>query len=554
MSKRVLAIVLAALLAATVWSVAARADVEGSFNFVIDMRPQTTAGETSKMDFDVEAYLTLITTVSGLELGIDTTMGIAGPEYLIMSVSTTLGALDLMDEFVFAVPYYGVSSYYWDDWYFFDFMSPGRGMKGGTRGGPLLFVKKRVTSEITIGGLNVYSLFMLEDVNFPDPRTSSLVPEDLNGDGVYDSADQQWGLGAIARISGTTVSGIEVTNWTGFCADWGLYFYYPTHQMLKIFEWDYNLIKKKRWLSGTVEPDCYSWGDINYDNDGDGLIDEDPVDGVDNDGDGLVDEDPVDHKPVLGFSKEVIAIEGVPIVADIAMDLIGVFSTVPYKINTAYPWICPAGATWCWLKWGWRQANIPFFADAVFQLPVMPGLDFLAEFYTTSPLSFDFDASIFTMALGENITVHWYDNNGTLGYDCVTDPVTGGPVCDDAVVKAFFSVQDAVSLSAFLWLEPDPGFLGTGGGTQIFQLLTSIPISWPEPHGSLDLDFTWEGYLTDRAELAYWSIAYATEGPHTTFELKARYYVSATYAAYDWGMASEGLYDVSLNIGVNWSI
>ncbi len=33
---------------------------------------------------------------------------------------------------------------------------------------------------------------------------------------------------------------------------------------------------------------------VNLDNDGDGLIDEDPVDGIDNDGDGLIDEDDVD--------------------------------------------------------------------------------------------------------------------------------------------------------------------------------------------------------------------------------------------------------------------
>jgi hypothetical protein len=31
---------------------------------------------------------------------------------------------------------------------------------------------------------------------------------------------------------------------------------------------------------------------VTVDNDGDGLVDEDPIDGVDNDGDTLVDEDP----------------------------------------------------------------------------------------------------------------------------------------------------------------------------------------------------------------------------------------------------------------------
>ena len=48
------------------------------------------------------------------------------------------------------------------------------------------------------------------------------------------------------------------------------------------------------WSAGWDGNDAFGWWGARRsgDNDGDGLVDEDPVDGLDNDGDGLVDEDP----------------------------------------------------------------------------------------------------------------------------------------------------------------------------------------------------------------------------------------------------------------------
>ncbi|MDD5646948.1 MAG: hypothetical protein PHW86_07245, partial [Candidatus Bipolaricaulis sp.] len=50
------------------------------------------------------------------------------------------------------------------------------------------------------------------------------------------------------------------------------------------------------WLSDgdEVHWECVAIEYTTLDNDTDGLIDEDPIDGLDNDGDGLIDEDPVD--------------------------------------------------------------------------------------------------------------------------------------------------------------------------------------------------------------------------------------------------------------------
>jgi hypothetical protein len=485
MSKRVLTIVLAVLMAATIWSVAARADVDGSFNFVIDMRPQTTSGESSKMDFDVEAYLTLNATLSGLTIGTETVMGIAGPEYMILNLSTTLGALDLKDQFVFGVPYYGVTSWYWDDWYFFAFMTPGRGMKEGVRRGDMMFIKKRVYLELTLGGLSFNNLFLLEDVSFPNPTGP-----DPGVD--YTTDDQTWAVGDIINISGTTVSGIAVGSWTALCADFAVTAVYPKHELLKIFEWEYNLIKKKRWTDGTVETDCY---------------------------------DPDQTKPLLAFSKEVISVQGIPLPAGIMVDFVGVFSTVDYHLM-GYPFFCPAYGTWCYVE-DPTIATIPFFGDWVVQIPVFPGVDALIELYSSSLLSVSFDTAVLSLVLGDFGAVHWYDVDGDLSLTAA----------DDVTIVGSMGFQDAVSMDLFLWTKPTLGF-------QVLQILTSVPISWPNPYGFLDLLATWTGFEqeTGEIEFAYWSIDLGWETEHNSFDLKARYDVD------------DGLHDVSVNIGVFWSI
>ncbi len=523
MFKRILSMLLVAALVVGVSSAVANAGVKGGFMFIITVMPQTTTGETSEFNFDFEAELDLNVTISGLTLSNVLTYGIGGVEHYIGDFAANLGALTLKDEFVFATPYYGVTTSYWGVWYFFDWIHPKRGHVGGTRGGPLLFVKKRVTSVISIGGLELYNLFMLEDVNFPRPTTTSLVPEDLDGDGDYDTADQQFAIGDILRIRGETPSGIRVTAWTGFCADWILFTYYPKHQLLKIFEWDYNLIKKKRF-SETVEQDCYSFGDIDFDNDFDGLVDEDAIDGVDNDGDGLIDEDPVDHKPMLGFTKEVISVSRIPLPSGIKMDIIGVFSTVPYKLNyipglLGYPWNCPADGTWCYIPT--RLANIPFFFDVVLQVPIAGMADLLIELWTDNVDGIDLDKLVVTFQLPEHgWFVHWYDNNGdlTLTLD------------DDIVLKGGVKLQKAVDLNFFAWLKPTVGFVLT-------ELDIVIPISYPQPIGFLELLFNWcdevnnplgcdPGTIGTPRELdfQYWSIKlYKEFGPHNTFEVRARF-------------------------------
>jgi len=547
MSKRVLSILLVAMLAAAVWSVAAKADVDGEFDFFITMMPQTTTGETSKFDFDFEAELDLNITISGLTFSNSMVYGIGGIEHYIADLATTLGALSLKDEFVFAMPYMGVRTSYWGEWYFFDWIHPKRGHYGGVKVGPsLLFDKKRVTAVISIAGLELYNLFMLEDVNFPLPtaRVTALPAYDLNSDGAYTAIDQLWGIGDILRIKGETISGIKVTSWTGMCADWILTAYYPKHQLLKIFEWDYNLIKKKRF-SETVERDCYPFGaSTGWDDDWDGVADEDPIDGIDNDGDGFTDEDPANIKPALAFSKEVLSITGVPLPSGISMDIVGVFSTVPQKLNylppfIGYPWNCPADATWCYLPA--RFANIPFFFDVVFQVPVAGLADLLIELWTDNIDAISIDKLVLTFQMPEHgWFIHWYDNNGDLTLTAT----------DDVVFKGGITLQDVVALNSFVALQPTVGMW-------LAELDVVLPISHPEPYGNLELLFNWcdadnptwglgcsPGYsdgTVGSLDFQYWSIKLRKEFAHNDFEVRARF-------------NKYGFDEASVDISVYWSI
>jgi hypothetical protein len=142
--------------------------------------------EYRKFLFDFESILEVNFTISGLTLGNHIAMGLAGIEHYIFSLSTTIGALDLVDEFWFAAPY----------------------NKNNEQVGPFQFVKKRVTGEITIGGLSFAALVLFEDVYFDHPYTRD--PALL---GKY------YGLGTVLTLSGQTVSGIGVESVTGICAD-----------------------------------------------------------------------------------------------------------------------------------------------------------------------------------------------------------------------------------------------------------------------------------------------------------------------------------------------
>jgi len=430
MSKQVLSISISILWAAALIPTAAAADVHGSFDIHIKIEPQTAAYETSPMAFDFEAHLKLDLTRSGLTLSQDLTYGIAGIEHSITGLEAALGALKIFGQLAFAVPYVGATISAWGGLYHSETVSL---YTGGLKVGPLLFVKKRVSSEINLGGVSFYNLFMLEDVSFPNPYLSGF--SDRDGDGLYTHMDQGFGVGDLITVSGTTPSGVYIISQTGLCADWWLSAYYPKHQLLKIFASSYGAVKKYSWLE-TVEADCYG-------------------------------EEPI--KPALAFTKEVISVQSIPLPSGILADVVGAFSTVPYMLE-GYPWNCPMGA-FCSLPS--RQANIPFFIDTVIQVPIAGLADLLIELWTDDIDSISVDKLVITFQLPEHgWAISWYDNGGDLAFT----------EADELTFRGSLTLQGAFRLDAFAALRPTMGL-------ERLEVRSELPLSGPE--GGLGMVWSW---------------------------------------------------------------
>jgi hypothetical protein len=77
--------------------------------------------------------------------------------------------------------------------------------------GDFMFVKLRWTTQVGIGGLDVTNLFMLEDVNFPNPL-ADFVPLE------YPVQSQSFHTGDILTIRGEPAPGVTLTSITRFCA------------------------------------------------------------------------------------------------------------------------------------------------------------------------------------------------------------------------------------------------------------------------------------------------------------------------------------------------
>jgi len=202
MSKRVLTILVATLIAIGAFGAVASAGVEGDFTFDFMIKPQTTVAQWDKFDFNFEGLLNLNITLSGLTMSNYMAFGLAGLETYVLGLTTTLGALDLNDEFWFSVLYGGPTVCL-------------EGLDGELyRCDPRLddvlrFVKKRVDASITIGGLTFDMLVIFEDLNFS---------YGYNGP-VGDNYVSDYQFGACFTLSGTTVSGIGVTSVTGINCD-----------------------------------------------------------------------------------------------------------------------------------------------------------------------------------------------------------------------------------------------------------------------------------------------------------------------------------------------
>jgi len=287
---KILSIALVALLAFGFYSATTKADVTGSFGLNILFNPIDCENvavldengepvpladqpcERTVFKFDFETAITINITISGLTLGIHSHIGTTGLEDVILSYATTLGAINLNGQFVFAQPFGAII----DGTGMLNFACFENAVDSGIC--DLFFVKKRMTVSVDLGGVVVSNLAVLEDLNFPE---CSILPHPLFGDpfciakpqsGVYTAQSQAFAFGDLIEISGQTPSGITVTGRTGIC-----------------FQDDFNLIKK-HIFPGVVNRDC------------------------------LAGAQTPSPKPPLFFDFESLSIEGVPLATDVLLD------------------------------------------------------------------------------------------------------------------------------------------------------------------------------------------------------------------------------------------
>jgi len=171
-------------------------DVTGHVSFHVGAIPQTTTNEIGSLHFDLQSDVTTTLTVSGLAASLHTHFGLAGIEDAILSFNATLGAFDILSQFVFAR--FPAATFAPVD---------------------LRFVNKQFGVEASLGGFTIGNTLWIEDTGWPQSPAIA--------------------VGDLIRIQGQTLSGVTITSKTGICLD-------PAH----------NKIKKHVLGDVTVSPDC----------------------------------------------------------------------------------------------------------------------------------------------------------------------------------------------------------------------------------------------------------------------------------------------------------
>ncbi|OGF54792.1 MAG: hypothetical protein A2Z21_09075 [Candidatus Fraserbacteria bacterium RBG_16_55_9] len=227
----------------------ARADLTGTsfITILAEPIPCTLVGEIlletpcekTLLKFDIESIINLTVTLSGMSFTIDSAVGITGVEHLILTSKVTLGMVDLTSEFWVATPFESVVD-----------VNLLPNVVVIPPGNPL-FVKQRITTSLTLGGLAVSNLAIFEDVTFPNPGADYGVT-DCDGDGAVEGTcvkgiqtnpanqyqTQSFAFGDIITVAGQTPSGISISGSTGLCATGAG-----------------NSVKKHS-APGSVNPDC----------------------------------------------------------------------------------------------------------------------------------------------------------------------------------------------------------------------------------------------------------------------------------------------------------
>lgn len=161
-------------------AIEARADVTGNFGTHISISPQTTVSEFSLINFDVQNELNVNFVVSGLTTQLHSHFGISGIEDVLLTASSTLGALYIRSQIVLGrFPYGFVTPFY-----------------------PTIhFIQKRMEAEIEIGGVTFATTSQFDD-------TAAFV-----------SQTPAYAFGSALSLEGETPSGVLVFTEIGICME-----------------------------------------------------------------------------------------------------------------------------------------------------------------------------------------------------------------------------------------------------------------------------------------------------------------------------------------------
>jgi hypothetical protein len=215
-------VLMMALVALGFWSYNGSADITGNFQVNITVQPIPCGAlpfvsftppavypvncENTLTKTDIETEINVNWTVSGLTLGLHAHTGLTGIEDVITTLKATLGALNIVDQFVFAVPFAMTST----------LITNPSGPQSHSQPaitvinpGDLLFVKKRVDISTSFAGFLLDNLAIIEDVNFPQTMSTTVTS--------YTTANQLFRFGDLITLSGQTVSGISMAAQTGIC-------------------------------------------------------------------------------------------------------------------------------------------------------------------------------------------------------------------------------------------------------------------------------------------------------------------------------------------------
>ena len=208
---------------------------------LIDEIKLDTPCEKTLLMFDLESIIDVTLVTDSLSLRTNFAIGIAGLEHTILTLGATIGSIDLISEIWFATPFEAVVDV--NNHPNIVMIPPGK----------ILFVKKRLTTIMKLGGVTLRNLAMFEDVTFPNPN-ANYGTSDCDNDGSPEGTcvkgvetnpalqyqTQSFAFGDLINLTGQTTSGITVTSEIGVCATRAS-----------------NSVKKFSAV-GSVNPECHS--------------------------------------------------------------------------------------------------------------------------------------------------------------------------------------------------------------------------------------------------------------------------------------------------------